>query len=190
MAGRRSDTRERIQEVALELFVEQGYEKTSLREIAERLEVTKAALYYHFRTKEDILHSLIEDIEVSLDELVAWAKEQNDPAKTRAEVLRRFSALVQGRFGPVMSFIQQNIPTMKGLGAKHDLGERMRELFALICSDEDDPEMQLRARLALVAVLFGANPVMLMGPQGRLDPDIALKVALELASPQGAYRGT
>ena len=42
-------TRQRIQAVALELFTEQGYEKTSLREIAERLNVTKAALYYHFK---------------------------------------------------------------------------------------------------------------------------------------------
>ena len=42
--GRRGDTRARIQRVALELFAEQGYERTSLREIAERLGVTKAAL--------------------------------------------------------------------------------------------------------------------------------------------------
>ena len=47
----RTDTRSRVQEVALELFAEQGYEKTSLREIAERLGVTKAALYYHFKSK-------------------------------------------------------------------------------------------------------------------------------------------
>ena len=51
----RSDTRARIQQVAVELFTEHGYEGTSLREIAERLDVTKAALYYHFRSKEDIL---------------------------------------------------------------------------------------------------------------------------------------
>src|SRR5215469_16465337 len=50
----RGGTRERIQAIALELFAEQGYEKTSLREIAERLGVTKAALYYHFKSKEDI----------------------------------------------------------------------------------------------------------------------------------------
>ncbi|MCW2946577.1 MAG: putative transcriptional regulator, TetR family, partial [Actinoallomurus sp.] len=49
MGERRSDTREKIQAVALELFAEHGYDKTSLREIAERLDVTKAALYYHFR---------------------------------------------------------------------------------------------------------------------------------------------
>jgi len=50
--------RERILDVALELFNEQGYDATSLREIAERLGVTKAALYYHFRSKADILLAL------------------------------------------------------------------------------------------------------------------------------------
>jgi AcrR family transcriptional regulator len=53
-------TRERILEVALGLFSEQGYEKTSLREVAERVGVTKAALYYHFPSKEDILTELVE----------------------------------------------------------------------------------------------------------------------------------
>jgi AcrR family transcriptional regulator len=51
-------TRERILDVALELFNEQGYDKTSLRQIAERLGVTKAALYYHFERKQDILLEL------------------------------------------------------------------------------------------------------------------------------------
>jgi AcrR family transcriptional regulator len=54
----RGSTRERILDIALELFNEQGYDKTSLREIAERLSVTKAALYYHFERKEDILLEL------------------------------------------------------------------------------------------------------------------------------------
>jgi AcrR family transcriptional regulator len=54
----RGSTRERILDVALELFTEQGYEQTSLREIAERLGVTKAALYFHFERKEDILFEL------------------------------------------------------------------------------------------------------------------------------------
>jgi AcrR family transcriptional regulator len=52
------DTRERILDVALELFTEQGFDGTSLREIAERLNVTKAALYYHFESKDDILLAL------------------------------------------------------------------------------------------------------------------------------------
>jgi len=54
----KSDTRQRILDVALDLFTEQGYDGTSLREIAEQLGVTKAALYYHFESKEDILMAL------------------------------------------------------------------------------------------------------------------------------------
>ena len=71
---RRGDTRQRIQDVALELFAEQGYEKTSLREIAEHLDVTKAALYYHFKTKEEILVSIFEDLTkpIEEDELPRW----------------------------------------------------------------------------------------------------------------------
>lgn len=51
-------TRERILDIALELFVDRGYDKTSLRDIAERLGTTKAALYYHFERKQDILLEL------------------------------------------------------------------------------------------------------------------------------------
>jgi AcrR family transcriptional regulator len=52
------DTRERILDIALELFTTQGYETTSLREIAERLGFSKAAIYYHFQSKDDILIAL------------------------------------------------------------------------------------------------------------------------------------
>jgi AcrR family transcriptional regulator len=72
----RGVTQERILDVALELFNEQGYDKTSLREIAQRLGVTKAALYYHFARKEDILlalhlrlHALGSDLLDRLDSL-------------------------------------------------------------------------------------------------------------------------
>jgi AcrR family transcriptional regulator len=58
--GRRPgrQTREEILDIALELFTERGYERTSLRDIAERLGTTKAALYYYFERKEDILVEL------------------------------------------------------------------------------------------------------------------------------------
>jgi AcrR family transcriptional regulator len=44
--------------VALDLFTERGYGETSLREVADELGFTKAALYYHFEKKEDILLAL------------------------------------------------------------------------------------------------------------------------------------
>jgi AcrR family transcriptional regulator len=52
------DTRDRILDIALERFTVQGYDKTSLREIAEELGFSKAAIYYHFKSKEDILFAL------------------------------------------------------------------------------------------------------------------------------------
>src|SRR6516225_12065711 len=82
----RGGTRERIQSIALELFAEQGYEKTSLREIAERLGVTKAALYYHFKSKEDIVHSFTDDYFAEIDDLLDWAKDQpRDPGPLRRD---------------------------------------------------------------------------------------------------------
>jgi AcrR family transcriptional regulator len=60
-AGEPSDagsTRERILDVALDLFVEKGFDGTSLREIAEELGITKAAIYYYFASKDDILMAL------------------------------------------------------------------------------------------------------------------------------------
>ena len=68
--GEQHGTRQRIQDVALDLFIERGYEATSLREIAEQLGVTKAALYYHFKTKEDIVASLMDDRVDALEELL------------------------------------------------------------------------------------------------------------------------
>src|SRR5271155_1374516 len=51
-------TRERILDIALDLFIDKGFDKTSLREIAEQLGFSKAALYYHFASKDDILLAL------------------------------------------------------------------------------------------------------------------------------------
>jgi AcrR family transcriptional regulator len=51
-------TRERILDVALDLFTDQGFDGTSMREIAERLNISKPAIYYHFASKEEILMAL------------------------------------------------------------------------------------------------------------------------------------
>lgn len=72
------DTRDRILSVASELFIQQGYEGTSLREIAARLDITKAALYYHFRSKDEILQVLLEPFDTLLDELLQRLEAAHD----------------------------------------------------------------------------------------------------------------
>jgi AcrR family transcriptional regulator len=56
------DTRDQIRTAALELFVRQGYEMTSLREIADRVGITKASLYYHFPSKQALLTAIVEPL--------------------------------------------------------------------------------------------------------------------------------
>ena len=53
------DTKERILEVALELFAQSGYLGTSMSDIAARLGITKAALYKHYTGKQEILDSIV-----------------------------------------------------------------------------------------------------------------------------------
>lgn len=54
-----SSTRDRIQDVARELFAQKGVQRTSLQDIADRLGITKPALYYHFRSREDLVRSIL-----------------------------------------------------------------------------------------------------------------------------------
>ena len=54
------DTTERILEAALELFAQNGYLGTSMNDIAARLGFTKAALYKHYASKQEILDRIVE----------------------------------------------------------------------------------------------------------------------------------
>ncbi len=56
--GDDASTREKILDVALDLFTSQGFDGTSMREIAERVHISKPAIYYHFASKEEILTAL------------------------------------------------------------------------------------------------------------------------------------
>ena len=57
MAG---DTKERIVDVALELFAQSGYLGTSMSDIAKQLGITKGALYKHYTGKQEILDSIVD----------------------------------------------------------------------------------------------------------------------------------
>ncbi|TWG17880.1 TetR family transcriptional regulator [Micromonospora taraxaci] len=70
------DTRTRILRAALDLFAEHGYQRTSLRQIGERLRLTKAAILYHFPAKEHLLSALVEPLLVDLEALLDTARTQ------------------------------------------------------------------------------------------------------------------
>src|SRR5882762_9867044 len=121
----RTDTRSRVQKVALELFAEQGYEKTSLREIAERLGVTKAALYYHFRTKDDIVAGLFDDFLAQVDEIIDWARDKPVDDELRRQIVCRYSDVItSATASELVQFIQGNQSAVRDLKHSGDLFAR------------------------------------------------------------------
>ncbi|SCG15963.1 transcriptional regulator, TetR family [Micromonospora echinofusca] len=80
------DTRSRILRAALDLFAEHGYQRTPLRQIAERLRLTKAAILYHFPSKEHLLTALIEPLVSDLEALLD-AAEAGPSERARTTVL-------------------------------------------------------------------------------------------------------
>ncbi|GAA4990465.1 TetR/AcrR family transcriptional regulator [Actinopolymorpha pittospori] len=183
MAGRRSDTRERIQQVALELFSTQGYEQTSLREVAERLRITRPALYYHFRTKEDILSSVLEDLGSSIEELVQWGQAQPRTARARRQILHRIAGLLNDQWRPLVRFSQVNQTAMKSHPDGARMQERMLALVSLLSDPDAEPAAQFEARLAVVALFMGTVPFLFdLGLTDEQRSAVALEVAGKLVA--------
>lgn len=67
-------TRDQILQTALELFRVQGFDGTSLRQISDKLGLTKAAVYYHFPAKEHLVVELTRPILDGLADVVAAAR--------------------------------------------------------------------------------------------------------------------
>ena len=58
----KSNTREEILEAALDLFAVNGYEATSISQLADAVGIRKASLYSHFANKQDILDTIVETV--------------------------------------------------------------------------------------------------------------------------------
>ncbi|WP_217211933.1 TetR/AcrR family transcriptional regulator [Streptomyces sp. AC550_RSS872] len=174
---RRGNTRQRIQDVALELFAEQGYEKTSLREIAERLEVTKAALYYHFKTKEEIIVSLFEDLTKPIEDLIEWGKRQPHSLETKQEIVRRYSqALIDAE--PLFRFMQENQATVRELSIGEMFKNRMLGMRDIVI----DPDADLVDQVRCISALFTMHAGMFVMKDVEGDPEEKRKAILEVAT--------
>jgi len=154
-------TRERILDIALELFTEHGYDKTSIRDIAERLGTTKAALYYHFKSKADILlelhlrlHGLGEQL---LDGLEALP-DGDARAQAWPKLLDEFITTVDANRGLVLLH-QRNQSALEELhnserhrAANDDIEQQIRRLLA---SSNIPAAVRVRMACSVGAVLAG-----------------------------------
>jgi AcrR family transcriptional regulator len=81
------DSRARILRAALDLFAERGYHTVSVREIAERVGLTKTAVLYHFPSKSDIVAALVEPLLVDSEEVLEAAARGRDAQARRWAVV-------------------------------------------------------------------------------------------------------
>jgi AcrR family transcriptional regulator len=107
------DTKQRIQMVARELFAKQGVTRTSLQEIADRLGITKPALYYHFGSREELVRSIVQPL---IDE----ADAQIDALEARDEVDPR--ALLEEQFDFYYAHREDLVLILTELTTLADLG--------------------------------------------------------------------
>jgi AcrR family transcriptional regulator len=77
----------RIVAASLELFAQKGVGGTSLQMIADELGVTKAALYFQFRTKDEIVLAAAEDELARLEAVLAAAEAESSPRRRREALL-------------------------------------------------------------------------------------------------------
>lgn len=188
MSPRRSDTRKRAVAVALELFNDKGYEQTALREVADRLGITKAALYYHFPSKEALLAAVIDSQQREpVDELLRWVDDQPQPhsSEARRETLRRIAELLRGRLGPWLRFAQNNQRTLENHPeATRQFRESLVSLVRVALVGADDLHDQVRSLLALVAVYLGSLGSMrdILGVLGlSVTPEAFAEAAMDVA---------
>lgn len=79
-----AERRNEILDAAEELFVTKGYDKTSTNDILDKVKIARGTLYYHFKSKEDILNAMIDRINSSLiARAEAVAKDKSVPIVER-----------------------------------------------------------------------------------------------------------
>ncbi|MEU7856145.1 TetR family transcriptional regulator [Nonomuraea sp. NPDC049141] len=164
------DTRSGILRVALELFASLGYHATSVREIAERLNLTKTAVLYHFPSKKDILATLAEPMLADMEAAVEAANgiEGADFRRKRWVVIEGLlDVWLRHRF--LMRMNTQDL----ALGADRPTFERFRDTAMmaehLIAGPDADLAGQVRAVQAFAmlsdpVVMFADLPADLIRP--------------------------
>ena len=159
MAG---DTKERILETALELFAQNGYLGTSMNDIAGRLGFTKAALYKHYTSKQEILDRIVERMnELDYERAEAYEMPETTPKdfeeaylRVPVEKIRVYSAAqfdhwtkepFSSNFRKMLTLEQYRDPRLARLHHDYLAGGPLTYMAAIFrkLTDSDETAMQL-----------------------------------------------
>ncbi|MFM8322046.1 MAG: TetR/AcrR family transcriptional regulator [Chloroflexota bacterium] len=108
-----SDLRRQVLEAAEALLLERGYRGLSMREIAEAVGVTKAALYYHFKDKEELLLAILDAYLVDMEARLAALADEALPARDK---IQRLVAMILSQPAEKRALIRLSSQEMAQLG--------------------------------------------------------------------------
>ena len=178
----RGETRQRILDTALHLFAERGYAGTSIRDIAEELGVTKAAVHYHFAAKEQIVTGLLRPL---LEALAAVVEQHADAhrADPRGLLLGVRDVLVET--GPLLSVLAADPSAGNADDRLHaDLQALAVRTAEVLAGPGAAPARLLQAHCALGAFFAGWDtayrglPGSVPGAVGPDELDVVIAAAL------------
>jgi AcrR family transcriptional regulator len=189
------ETRERILEVARELFTEQGYDGTSLREIADRLGFTKAALYYHFQSKDQIMLALLAPAQSLVADLLGRlerAKGLEEWGDTLFWVIGQMAGNM-----PLFRLLQRNRGAVEQLGGWHEsmsdhkqMHERVEQAVLSMTSSRRE-QVRMVAALGAVTGFDDWGPSLLEEmPMAELQAELRGAVRDILGLPPADAEGT
>lgn len=146
----REHTRARILAEAVELFAANGFASTTTRELSEHMGFTKAALYYHFRTKDDLLVALVEPIVDRIAALTDAARAEGDAG--RVDLLAGYLDLVAAH-RQVFRVLYQDPAVARNERVKAIVWEGYTPLVEALCVPGQDPvTARTRVRAALGSI--------------------------------------
>ena len=120
-----SERREEILLVARDLFFTRGFEAGSMRDLAGGIGLTQAAIYYHFKNKDEILFALVDAFTEFLhDQLSRALHETGDPVEDLRRAVRAHILLTRTHFREIKLVVEDK----KLLGAAYTERVRQREM--------------------------------------------------------------
>lgn len=137
--------RQRILDVARDQFGARGYAQTPLRAVSDALGVTKAALYHHFKAKDDLLSAIVHPVLDRVDELIDGAGPSLAPQQ-RPAFLAAYVDLLVANAGTVGLVLRD--PAV----GEHPVGRRFARQHArmrTLLGSSDDAPAAIRATTAL-----------------------------------------
>jgi AcrR family transcriptional regulator len=152
-----ADTRQRLIDVAVDLFTRHSFAGTSLQMIADEMGFTKAAIYYHFRTREELLAAVVEPIFEQLSGVITAAEAQHSATARADRMLRGYAELaVANRALVSVLACDPSVTTL--LRRQPHWAEMINRQLALLAGDEDDPGGLIKATVVLAGISSAVGP--------------------------------